>query len=178
MLARLRSAAVLGIDAYVVDVEVDLTSGLPSFATVGLPQGAVREGRERVTAALGNAGFEVPVRRIAVKLVPAYVRKEGSAFVLPVALGILAASGQLAVERLAGLLFLWELGLEGDLRPVRGALPMALAARSVGVGTLLLPAANVAEAAVVAGIGLLGPTSLLPVVPPLPAPPPTSPPPP
>src|ERR1041385_9157158 len=158
MLARLRSAAILGIDAYLVEVEVDLTGGLPSFATVGLPQGAVREGRERVTAALVNSAFEFPLRRITVNLAPADVRKEGSAFDLPVALGILAASGQLAVERLAGPafqggvalpgtrsilagsgqlaverlaghVFLGELGLQGDLRPGRGALPMALAAR-------------------------------------------------
>ncbi|PYP41575.1 MAG: hypothetical protein DMD43_05980 [Gemmatimonadetes bacterium] len=164
MLARLRSAAVLGIDAYLVEVEVDLTSGLPSFATVGLPQGAVREGRERVTAALVNSGFEFPLKRITVNLAPADVRKEGSAFDLPVALGILAASGQLAAERLAGQVFLGELGLQGDLRPVRGALPMALAAREAGVGTLLLPAANVAEAAVVEGLGVIAATSLLEVV--------------
>ena len=164
MLARLRSAAILGIDAYLVEVEVDLTSGLPSFATVGLPQGAVREGRERVTAALVNSAFEFPLRRITVNLAPADVRKEGSAFDLPVALGILAASGQLAVERLAGHVFLGELGLQGDLRPVRGALPMALAARDAGIGALLLPAANVAEAAVVEGLGVIGATTLLEVV--------------
>src|ERR1043166_4951529 len=164
MLARLRSAAVLGIDAYLVEVEVDLTSGLPSFATVGLPQGAVREGRERVTAALVNSGFEFPLKRITVNLAPADVRKEGSAFDLPVALGILAASGQLAADRLAGHVFLGELGLQGDLRPVRGALPMALAARAAGVESVVLPAVNVAEAAVVEGVEVIGATTLLEVV--------------
>ena len=163
MLARLRSAAVLGIDAYLVDVEVDLTNGLPSFATVGLPQGAVKEGRERVTAALVNAGFEFPLRRITVNLAPADVRKEGSAFDLPIALGILAASGQLAPAALEGHVLLGELGLQGDLRPVRGALPMALAARGAGIGTLIVPSANVAEAAVVDGLAVVGANSLLDV---------------
>jgi magnesium chelatase family protein len=160
MLARLRSAAVLGIDAYPVEVEVDLSNGLPSFATVGLPQGAVKEGRERVTAALVNTGFEFPLRRITVNLAPADVRKEGSAFDLPVALGVLAASGQLPLAALDGQLFLGELGLQGDLRPVRGALSMALAARDAGAAALILPAANLAEAAVVDGVQVIGAETL------------------
>src|SRR5207245_10142211 len=94
MLARVRSAAVLGIDAYLVDVEVDIAHGLPSFATVGLPQGAVKEGRERVNAAIVNSGFEFPLRRITVNLAPADVRKDGSAFDLPIALGVIAATEQ------------------------------------------------------------------------------------
>src|SRR5262245_3395617 len=118
MLARLRSAAVLGIEAYLVDVEVDLSNGLPSFATVGLPQGAVKEGRERVTAALCNSGFEFPLRRITVNLAPADVRKDGSGFDLGIALGVLVASGQLEESRLEGQVVLGELGLQGDLRPV------------------------------------------------------------
>ncbi|MFZ5623443.1 MAG: YifB family Mg chelatase-like AAA ATPase [Gemmatimonadota bacterium] len=160
MLARIRSAAVLGIDAYPVDVEVDITNGLPSFSTVGLPQGAVKEGRERVTAALVNAGFVVPPKRITVNLAPADVVKRGSAFDLPVALGILAASGQLPAAPLHPLVVLGELGLEGDLRPVRGALPMALAARAVGARGILLPAGNVAEAAVVEGLEVRGADTL------------------
>src|SRR5678816_1842275 len=95
MLSRIRSAAVLGIDAYLVDVEVDIAHGLPSFATVGLPQGAIKEGKERVNAAVTNSGFEFPLRRITVNLAPADVRKDGSAFDLPIALGVLAATGQL-----------------------------------------------------------------------------------
>ncbi|HEU5218859.1 MAG TPA: magnesium chelatase domain-containing protein, partial [Gemmatimonadales bacterium] len=132
MLARLRSAAVLGIDAYLVEVEVDLANGLPNFATVGLPQGAVKEGRERVTAALINAGYDFPLRRITVNLAPADVPKAGSAFDLPVALGILAASEQLPAAALEGTVCFGELGLEGSLRPVRGTLSMALAARAGG----------------------------------------------
>ncbi|MDH3457830.1 MAG: ATP-dependent protease, partial [Gemmatimonadota bacterium] len=95
MLARVRSAAVLGIDAYLVDVETDIANGLPSFTTVGLPQGAVKEGRERVGAALANSDFVFPLKRITVNLAPADVRKDGSAFDLPVAIGILAATGQM-----------------------------------------------------------------------------------
>ena len=156
MLARVRSAAVLGIEAYLVDVEVDITNGLPSFSTVGLPHGAVREGRERVNAALLNAGFASPLKRITVNLAPADIPKSGSAFDLPIALGLLAASSQLQGERLDEYLVLGELGLEGDLRPVRGALSMALAARRAGLRGVLLPQSNVAEAAVVNGVAILG----------------------
>src|ERR1041385_5734276 len=160
MLARLRSAAVLGIDAYLVDVEVDLSNGLPSFATVGLPQGAVKEGRERVTAALVNAGFEFPLKRITVNLAPADVRKAGSAFDLAIALGVLAASGQLPGTALDGQVFLGELGLQGDLRPIRGALSMAIAAKEGGASALILPAANLAEASVVTSLRVYGAASL------------------
>ena len=164
MLARVCSAAVLGIDAYLVEVEIDISSGLPSFSTVGLPQGAVREGRERVAAALANAGYTLPLRRITVNLAPADVPKQGSAFDLPIALGVLIASEQLPAT-LDGAdrrrtVVAGELGLEGDLRPVRGALPMALAARAAGATTLILPAANVREAAVVSGLTVLGAASL------------------
>jgi magnesium chelatase family protein len=161
MLARIRSAAVLGIDAYPVDVEVDITNGLPSFSTVGLPQGAVKEGRERVGAALVNAGFSFPLRRITVNLAPADIRKNGSAFDLPIALGILVASGQLPEDRLRNQMVLGEVGLEGDLRPVRGALSMALAARAAHQTGVLLPHANVPEASVVEGVDVCGAHTLL-----------------
>jgi magnesium chelatase family protein len=163
MLARIRSAAVLGIDAYPVDVEVDITNGLPSFSTVGLPQGAVKEGRERVNAAIANAGFSFPLKRITVNLAPADVRKDGSAFDLPVALGLLVASGQVDALALDETLAVGELGLEGDLRPVRGALSMALAARASGCRHLIVPVANVEEAAVVEDLEVLGAATLLQV---------------
>lgn len=160
MLARIRSAAVLGVDAYLVDVEVDIANGIPSFATVGLPQGAVKEGRERVNSAVNNAGFDFPLRRITVNLAPADIRKDGSALDLPIALGILAASGQIDGSRLEGVVALGELGLEGDLRPIRGALSMALAARAAGCRGIILPEANLAEAGVVADIAVLGARAL------------------
>jgi magnesium chelatase family protein len=159
MLARIRSAAVLGIEAYPVEVEADLSSGLPSFSTVGLPQGAVKESRERVGAALVNSGFEVPLKRITINLAPADVRKDGSAFDLPIALAVLVASGQLP-SATDGLLVVGELGLEGDLRPVRGALSLTIAAREAGCEGIVLPEANVAEAAVVSGIEVRGARSL------------------
>jgi magnesium chelatase family protein len=127
MLARVRSAAILGVDAYPVDVEVDISSGLPSFATVGLPNGAVREGRQRISAALANAGYLLPLKRITVNLAPADIHKSGSGLDLPVAVGVLLASDQLPDAGMADLMLVGEIGLEGDLRPVRGALPLALA---------------------------------------------------
>lgn len=160
MLARIRSATVLGIEACPVDVEVDLSNGLPTFATVGLPQGAVKEGRERVHAALLNAGFEFPLRRITVNLAPADVTKAGSGFDLPIALGLLVASGQLPGEILRDHLIVGELGLEGALRPIRGALPITLAARAAGCRGVILPEGNLAEASVVQGIEVRGADSL------------------
>jgi magnesium chelatase family protein len=152
VLARITSAAVLGIDAYLVDVETDIAPGLPTFATVGLPQGAVKEGRERVNSAIQNSGHVFPLHRITVNLAPADIRKDGSAFDLPIALGILAASEQVSAERLAGWAVAGELGLDGEIRPVRGALSMAVAAAAAGCAGLILPAANVREAAVVEGL--------------------------
>src|SRR5437016_5683170 len=156
MLARVRSAAVLGIDAYLVDVETDIANGLPTFATVGLPQGAVKEGRERVYAALANTGYTFPLKRITVNLAPADIRKDGSAFDLPIAVGILAATGQISPERLGRVAVLGELGLEGAIRPVRGALPVALATRAAGLEALVLPRENLPEAGVVSGVRVLG----------------------
>jgi len=174
MLARVRSAAVLGIDAYLVDVETDIANGLPSFTTVGLPHGAVKEGRERVGAAVVNSAFEFPLKRITVNLAPADVRKEGSAFDLPIALGILAATEQLVPNgrgakrspppALEDYVVVGELSLEGGLRPVRGALSIALAAKARGLRGVIVPESNVAEAGVVAGIEVLGAEALTQVV--------------
>lgn len=159
MLARVRSAAVLGIEGYLVEVEADLANGLPSFATVGLAQSAVKEGRERVHAAMANAGFAPPLKRITINLAPADIKKEGSGFDLPIAVAILVASGQLPDTGLDQTLLIGELGLEGALRPVRGAISVALAARDAGLTRLILPIANAAEAAVV-GLETLGAESL------------------
>ena len=160
MLARVRSAAVLGIDAYLVDVEADLANGLPAFNTVGLPQGAVKEGRERVHAAITNAGFVSPLKRITINLAPADIKKDGSGFDLPIAIAILVASEPLPPDVLEGFLLLGELGLEGDLRPVRGAISVALAARRAGLRGLILPEGNAAEAAAVEGVTVFGASSL------------------
>lgn len=164
MLSIVTSAAVLGVDAYLVRVEVDLASGLPCMNVVGLPESAVREGRERVTAALHNNGFSIPPRRITVNLAPADVRKDGSAFDLPIALGVLAGSGTLPREPLDGTCFLGELGLDGRIRPVRGALSVAQRCRDQDVARLVVPIANAAEAAMVEGLDVRGAASLEDVV--------------
>lgn len=160
MLAQVTSGATRGVDAYLVRVEVDLARGLPSMTVVGLPEGAVREGRERVTAALQNSGFDLPPRRITVNLAPADVRKDGSAFDLPIALGLLAGSGFVRMEWLADVCFVGELGLDGELRPVRGALPLALRCREEGVRTIVVPPANAREAGVVGDVEVIAPPTL------------------
>ncbi len=164
MLAAVHSAAVLGIDAYDVTVEVDAATGLPQFTIVGLPAGAVKESRERVGAALINSGFAVPPRRITVNLAPADVRKDGTAFDLPIALGILVATKQLAPERLEAVAAVGELGLDGALRAVRGALPIARRVAAQGGRTLILPPANVPEASLVSAVRLAAPPTLAALV--------------
>ena len=160
MLAKVLSSAVIGIDAYIVEVEVDIAQGLPAFATVGLAEGAVRESKERVKAAIKNSGYHFPADRITVNLAPANVKKEGSAFDLPMALGILAATELLADEQCKDYVFLGELSLDGLVRPVKGALPMAITARDRGLRGLFLPRKNAAEAGVVEGIPIYAVDSL------------------
>ncbi len=155
MLSVLHSGTVLGIEAVPVIVEVDITYGLPGFGLVGLPDSAVKESRERVFSALKNSGFSIPSRRITINLAPADLRKEGTAFDLPMALGILAASEQIDAEDWDDVLVLGELALDGGLRSVRGLLSMAMMAREQGWKRVLLPAANVHEAVLVPGIQLL-----------------------
>ena len=160
MLAAIHSAAVIGIEAYDVTVEVDAAQGLPQWTIVGLPAGAVKESRERVGAALVNSGFVVPPKRFTINLAPADRRKEGTAFDLPIALGILVATGQLRAESVATIVAVGELGLDGTLRAMRGALPIS---RRVACGvrrTLVLPPPNVAEAALVRATALAAPASL------------------
>jgi len=155
MLACVRSATVLGVEADDVFVEVDVAPGLPSFTTVGLPDSAVRESRDRVRAAIRNAGLEFPMDRITVNLAPAEVRKVGTAFDLPMALGILIATETLKPERLEHTAVLGELSLDGRIQPVRGVLPIALHCRRRGVHRLLVPAGNAEEAAVVGGVAVI-----------------------
>ncbi|HSB04853.1 MAG TPA: YifB family Mg chelatase-like AAA ATPase [Thermodesulfobacteriota bacterium] len=155
MLSRVLSSAVFGIDAYVVEVEVDIALGLPAFATVGLPEGAVRESKDRVKAAVKNCGYDFPSRRITVNLAPADIRKEGAAFDLPMAVGILAATEIVQKERLNDYFILGELSLDGQVKPVKGMLPIAVAARDSKIKGILLPRGNAREAAVVSGIKVL-----------------------
>src|SRR6185437_7492836 len=142
MLAAVRSAAVLGIDAYDVTVEVDAALGLPAWTIVGLAAGAVRESRDRVTAAVLNAGFSIPPRRVTVNLAPADTPKSGSAFDLPIALALLIATGQLRASAVEQLTIVGELGLDGSIRAVRGALPLARHVAQTPGRTLVLPPDN------------------------------------
>jgi magnesium chelatase family protein len=166
MLFKARSAAVYGIDAHIIDVEVDF-SGIKTqeetFATVGLPDAAVRESRDRVRSAIKNSGFDLPPTRITINLAPADLKKEGSGFDLPIAIGILGAYGALSIKDISDFVLVGELGLDGSLRAVQGMLPIAIAAREAGIHNLLIPAANAREAAVVSGVNVYPVTSLLEV---------------
>jgi len=149
MLARVRSGALIGIDAVVVECEVDMTLGLPYFNVVGLADGATRESKVRVTSALKNSGYDLPQKRVTVNLAPADLRKEGATFELPIALGVLSAARMLSEVPLRDLLFGGELSLDGWIKPIRGVLPLALAARDHGMRGVMVPEANAPEAALV-----------------------------
>ena len=162
MLAKIFSRAQAGVDAPAVTVEVHQSNGLPALNIVGLPEAAVRESKDRVRSALINSRFDFPARKLTVNLAPADLPKEGGRFDLPIALGILVASGQLAPGPLAGMEFLGELSLSGELRPVRGALPAALKARAAG-RSLLVPVENADEASLVSDVAVFGARHLLDV---------------
>lgn len=163
MLAKIYSGTVDGVNGLVVDVEVDIAAGLPNFTTVGLPEAAVRESKDRVKAAIKNSGYAFPAKKITVNLAPADLRKVGTAYDLPIAIGILAASEILRLPR-DPYLFLGELSLDGSVRPVTGVLPIVFAARSRGFAGVLVPRQNAKEAAVVEGIKVLAADTLSQVV--------------
>ncbi len=152
MLAKVTSSALMGVDAYMVEVEVDLSKGLPAFIMVGLPDTAVKESRERVKAAIVNSEHKFPMKVVVVNLAPASVKKSGSCFDLPIAIGVLAAAGVVNRTTVRDYVIAGELTLNGEVRPVKGALPLAVAARANGYRKLIVPQANVREAAVVEGL--------------------------
>ncbi len=164
MVSQLRSASTIGINAFLVDIETHVENGMFAFTLVGLPDNAVRESRERVGAAIKNSGLGLPIRKYTVNLAPADVRKEGSAFDLPIALGLLAATSQIPSSPLHDTLTLGELALDGTLRAVRGALPIALEARAQGIRRIILPRENADEAALVEELEVLAAGSLRDVV--------------
>ena len=162
MLAKTLSAALEGLDALPVEVEVDISGGLPAATVVGLPDAAVKESRERVKAAIANSSYRFPNRRITINLAPADLRKEGAAYDLAMAIGLLAAAGELDAEahRFRSFLLLGELALDGKLRAVRGALPAALCAQARGLKGIVVPPDCAAEAAVVADFEVYAPRTL------------------
>jgi magnesium chelatase family protein len=155
MLGRATGAVLVGVEARLVEVEVDLSPGLPTIAAVGLPDSAVREGIDRVRAALRHAGFRLPARRITINLAPAEVRKQGASLDLPIAVGLLAADGQLSAFDAADAVLAGELALDGSVRPLRGALSIAMAARAAGRRSVLVPRESAAEAALVDGLAVI-----------------------
>ncbi|MCX5895999.1 MAG: YifB family Mg chelatase-like AAA ATPase [Proteobacteria bacterium] len=164
MLSKTLSSAILGIDAYLMEVEVDISPGLPYFSTVGLPDGAVKESKDRVKSAIKNMGYRFPGTRITVNLAPADIKKEGSAFDLPIAIGILSAEDHINKEVLNSHILIGELSLDGRIKPVRGALPIAVACRERGLAGIILPKENEREAAIVNGISVIGVDTLSQVV--------------
>lgn len=164
MLARVWSGALAGIDAVAVEVEVDMTLGLPYFNVVGLPDGAAKESKVRVISALKNSGFDLPQKRITVNLAPADLRKDGAAFELPLALGVLCAARFIRGDTLVSTLFAGELSLDGYLKPIRGVLPLASLAKSRGFRNIVVPKANAHEAALVDGLVVYGAEHLKEVV--------------
>ncbi len=164
MISVLNSTALCGIDGYIVDVEVDISNGMPGFDIVGLPDTAVKESKERIRAAVKNSGLTFPSKRITVNLAPADMKKEGAHFDLPIAMGILASSEQMDREKLKDAIFLGELSLNGDLRCVSGVLPMVISAYQRGIRKVFLPADNAKEAAVVSGMEVFGAESLVEIL--------------
>jgi magnesium chelatase family protein len=154
MLAKLRSMAVIGIEAFEIGIEADISEMLPSFTIVGLPDGAVRESRERVMSAIKNCGFEFPARKVTINMAPADVKKEGSAFDLPIAIGLLIASSQASAESARNYIIVGELSLDGTVKSVKGMLSMAICARELGVAGMIVPADNAREAAVAQGVSI------------------------
>ncbi len=163
MLTKAKTCALVGLDGRIVDVEVDISTGLPAFTVVGLPDTAVQESRERVRAAIRNSGFEFPMRRITVSLAPADLPKEGPSYDLPIAVGILGSSGHLDAA-LDDTALLGELSLEGQLRHTDGVLPMVGLARDQGLRVVAVPEANAPEASLVEGLDVLGAASLAQLV--------------
>lgn len=155
MLARVFSCAVIGLDGAIIEVEVDYTNGLPGMTIVGLPDAAVQESRERVQTAIKNAGLHFPRHRIVVNLSPAAIRKEGPAYDLPIALGVIILSGHLPLEAAQDALFIGELSLDGIVRHTRGVLPMAAAARANGYQRMVVPEVDAAEAALIPDLEII-----------------------
>ncbi len=154
MIAQILSCAVVGVNAFFVEVEVDITSGLPTFTTVGLPETSVRESKERVKAAIKNSGYNFPDDRITVNLAPADIKKEGTAFDLPMALGILTATRTIPQQAMEQCIVIGELSLDGRVKPVKGSLTMAMEAKKAGYSSIIVPYENRKEAAVVKGINV------------------------
>lgn len=164
MLSIIKSMALLGLDGYLVSVQTDISSGLPSFDIVGLPDASIKESKERVKASIKNSGYEVPSRKILINLAPADTRKEGSFFDLPIAIGILMCIGEIKNQDLNEIAFVGELSLDGKINRVNGILPICIEAKKLGIKKLVVPYQNAKEASIVNEIEILGAKNLKQVI--------------
>lgn len=164
MLSIIKSMSLLGLEGYLVSVQVDVTGGMPGWEIVGLPDASIREAKERVKIAIKNSGYELLSRRVLINLAPADTKKEGSFFDLPIAVGILACLGEISKEKLNNIAFIGELSLDGKLNKVAGILPMCIEAKKLGIKKLVVPIQNAKEAAIVDKIEVLGVENLTQVV--------------
>lgn len=164
MLSITKSMSLLGLEGYLVYVQVDVSGGLPGWEIVGLPDTSIKEARERVKIAIKNAGFELKSRRVLINLAPADTRKEGSFFDLPIAIGVLACIGEVPSEKLKDIAFIGELSLDGKINKVDGILPMCIEAKKLGINKIIVPIQNAKEASVVDNLEILGAESLNQVV--------------
>ena len=153
-LARTQAIALAGLDGSLIDIEVDVSNGLPTYSLLGLPDATLNEARDRIRAAILNSGYRWPNQRVTVSLSPAWLPKSGSAFDLPIAIAILVASGQLEISRITDFLFVGELSLEGSLRSIRGLLPILISAKRIGITKVIVPNDSINEAEVVSGINI------------------------
>ena len=163
MLSIIKSMSLLGLDGYLVSVQVDVAAGMPGWEIVGLPDASIREAKERVKTAIKNSGYELRSRKVLINLAPADMKKEGSFFDLPIAVGILACLGEISYEKLENIAFIGELSLDGKLNKVDGILPMCIEAKKLGIEKLVVPIQNAKEAAVVGKIEILGAENLVQV---------------
>lgn len=164
MLSKILSSSTIGIDAYLVEVETNVEKQLPVIIIVGLPDNVVKESKERVVAAIKNSGFAFPIKKITINMAPADIKKEGSSFDLPIAIGILTATNIVQIECTSDTVFLGELSLDGALRPIKGALPITVEAKKRGIKRIILPMDSAKEASIVDGIDVYGMENLLEVV--------------
>lgn len=164
MLSIVKSMSLVGLEGYLVNIEVDLSAGIPCWDIVGLPDVSVKESRERVRTAIKNSGYDMQSRKIVVNLSPADIKKEGSFFDLPIAIGILACSGNIDKSNMQDTIFIGELSLDGKINKVNGILPMCIEAKKLGIKRVILPIENAVEAAVVKEIEIIGVSTLIEVI--------------
>lgn len=164
MLSVIKSMGLQGLDGYLIDVEVDVSTGMPDWQIVGLPDASVKESKERVRTAIKNTGYEFPTRRIVVNLAPANTRKEGSLFDLPIAIAVLMDTGQIKQQKLEDTLIIGELSLDGKLNKINGILPITIEAQKLGIKKIILPKENAKEASIIKGIQVIGASHLQQII--------------